>query len=219
MGKETGGVLFCSIGQIVPVIWVKEGIALSPEEGLVCMHAAAVLAKKRFWHERGVYSVLPCNLLDRYPVSHHRVCHGECVSIPEVYLMLRMGHLMMRILDPDIHRLKGKDGLPSQVLGSIHRIVKVTAGIKYLGRFLGSEIEELKLRTEIKRVTLFTCLLDIPSKDIPGISLVWSPVRLVDVTEHTCNGLFLRPPGQEDKCCGVWTGNHIALINTGKTLD
>ena len=185
------------------------------------MHAAAVFSEKGFWHEGSVYAVLICYLFHGNPVGHRYIGHFQSLGIFEVNFMLAWCHLVMAVLHLDPHILEGKYNLPSEIASKVHGPgIKVAALVKYFRAVTVLEKEEFKLRPYIECVSFFCYLLEQTLEYIARIPFVRCPVRVNDVTEHSCNGpLVVSSPGYDLEGCRVGFCNHVAFMNPAEPLD
>src|SRR4030042_1801216 len=81
------------------------------------MHTTAINSEDRFWHERGIYSMIKSNLFHAQPVGHHVIGHCQGVSIPHIDFMLTRSYFVVRIFHAYTKLFKRKDAVPPEELG------------------------------------------------------------------------------------------------------
>ena len=77
----------------------------------------------------------------------------------------------------------------------------------------------LELGTEIGRVAHLDGLLEYAFECIARITLIGGSVGVENIAEHPCDRLFRRPPGKHLEGGQVGLGDHVALMDTGESLD
>ena len=220
MSKDACDVMLAGGGELVLVLGIEEGVLAALEQGLVHVHAAAVLAEDGLGHEGGVDAVLSGDLLDRGAIGHDHVGHEQGLLVFKVDLMLGGRNLMMAVLDRDAHLLESKDGVPSNVRAPVDRqAVKVAAAVEGLRGALIGKVEVLQFRTHVDSIAHVGNLLEGALQCPARTAFVRGAVRVHDVAEHTRNGAVARPPGDELEGRGVRLGDHVALVDAGKALD
>ena len=220
MLEQPGDVALALVGEMVGVSGIEHDISLAREEGLMHMHAAAVLAEDGFGHEAGVVAVPSGDLLDCDLVSHDRIGHGQCIFVAQVDLMLGWSNLMVAVFYIYAHGVQSQDGVPPQIRGIVRRgQVEVSSAVQYLRAVLGFEIEELQLRADQEAVAFILEPGQVSLQDVSGISLVGAAVGILDVAEHPGYRVFLLPPGNELEGGGIGLGHHIRFVDAGKALD
>ncbi len=189
MPEHTGGELLADDGEASLIVGVVEGVGLALEERKVCVHAGALHAVERLWHERGVDAAIHGDLLHDQPKRHDVVRHAECLGVAEVDLVLARRVLVERVLDRDAHRLKHVDrglaeiarhigGCEIEIRGVVDRLGSTTLGLPRL------EVEELGFRSGEEGVPLLPGRSEVALQDLSGIPLKRGVIKALDVAEH-----------------------------------
>jgi len=220
VGHDAGDVVLGHLREVVFIPAVEEAVLGPLEDRLMDMHAAPVLPEDRLGHEGRVNAVLPGDLLDRGAVGHHLVGHRKGLVVAEVDLVLARGHLVVAVLHPYPHILKGEDRLAAQIGRPVYgEAVEVAAHVEELGGLVGGEIEELKLGADVEGIALIVDLLEGPLEHITGVALIGGAVGILDVTDHPRDRPVRWPPGDDLKGGGIGHGNHVALFDPAEARD
>ena len=224
MPEHTGGELLADDGEAPLIVGVVEGVGLALEERKVRVHAGALYAVERLWHERGVDAAIHGDLLHDQPKRHDVVRHAKCLGVAEVDLVLARRVLVERVLDRDAHRLKHVDrglaqiarhvsGREIEIRGVVDRLGSTTLG---LARF---EVEELGFRSGEERVPLLPGGGEVALQDLSGIPLERGVIKALDVAEHPARRLVSFGPRQQFEGGGIGTGEDIGLVDSAKAVD
>src|SRR5664280_461320 len=139
--------------EVVLVAGVEEAVSLAAEEGLMDMHARAVLAKDRLGHEGRVTTVLGRDLLHDKTVGEGGVGHRQRVGVAHVDLVLGGPDLVVRVLDLNSHSLQRPGGLSAELGGGVHgRLHEVAALVERFGALGVLEEEVLELGADVEGV-------------------------------------------------------------------
>ena len=205
--------------QVVRVFEVEEGVAFALEEGLVDVHAAAVLVHHGLRHERCVDAVGARYLLHHQAVGHRRVGHRQCVGVAQGDLVLAGGHFVVAVFHLDAHRFEGQDGIAAQVVGGVRRLVEVAAAVERFGAFRILEVEVLQFGADVEGVAEVRGALQVAAEDVARVAFKWRAVWMVDIAEHARDARFPGPPGDELEGCWVGPGEHVGLIDAREAFD
>ena len=195
---------------------VVERVAPVLEQGLVRVHAGAVLAEQRLGHERRVPAVLERVLLDRDAVGHAVVGHLQRAAVPHVDLVLGRTDLVVRVLDVDAQALEREHRVAADVGAGVEgREVEVAALVQDLGALVVLEQVVLELRADVEDIEAHVLrpLLGA-TQHVARVTLVGAALRRLDVGEHARHaGPVLRPPGQHVERGRVGHGDHVRLFD------
>jgi hypothetical protein len=202
---------------------VSDRCHLSPvrEQGLVRMHARAVLAEDRLRHEGGVEACLLGDLLDDQAVGQRVVGHLEGRREPHVDLVLRGPHLVVDVLDRDAHRLERANGLLAQLARRVHgRHGEIAALVERLGALVVLEQEVLELRADVERFEAHRLhAFERAAQDVARVALVRVAVRGDDVADHPRDlGLALAMRHQLERA-RIGNRDHVRLLDRVEARD
>ena len=210
-----------SADRYVLVVRVEEGVLVAPEEALVDVHAAAVLAEERLRHEGGVAAVLVRDLLHDRAVGHDVVGHLQAVGEAHVDLVLGRPDLVVRVLDLDAHLLERHHRVAPEVARLVERgEVEVPALVEHLGAVGAPEVEVLELGPEVEVVVAHVLgPLERAPHDVARVALVGLAARHADVAEHARHRAFLRAIGEDRERVRVGHGDHVRLLDRVEAGD
>jgi hypothetical protein len=179
---------------------------------------------ERLGHERGVHALLDRHFLDHQAERHDVVRRGQRVGVAQVDLLLPGRALVVAVLHRDAHRLQHLDrGAPEIVRDEVRCVVEVAAGVDRLRRHprlgLLLEQEELDLRVDVEGEPEVGGPAQRALEHPPRVGVGRRAVRHQDVAEHPAHAERLAPPGQQLERAGVRLGDHVRLVDPGKTLD
>ncbi len=187
------------------------------------MHARALHAGERLRHETGVDALALRGLLHHEPDGHHGVGHRERIGVAEVDLVLARRVLVLGVLDGDAHLLEREDTALTEVTRHVGGgELEVRARVEGHGRVrrIGvGEVEVLDLRGGEEGESLLAGAVEVPAQHVPGASLEGSPVEVEDVAEDPGDGCLVGVPGKDLERLGIGSGQHIALLDPGESVD
>jgi hypothetical protein len=164
-------------------------------------------------------------LLDRDPIGHAVVGHGERGLVTHVDLVLRRAGLVMGVLDVDPHLLEREDGLATDVDAGVERgQIEVPALVEGLGDpVLGIgvlEVVELELGADVERLEAHRLgPVECAAQDPARIPLVGVAAGDLDVAEHASGAVLTRAPRQDRERRRVGHGDHVGLLDRVEPRD
>ena len=185
------------------------------------VHARAVLAEERLWHEGRVDPVLRRDLLHDQPVGERGIGHLERRCVAHVDLVLGGRDLVVVVLDRDADALERLNRLVPQLGGGVERRHReVTALVERLGALVVLEEEVLELGPDVEGVEAHAAHpVERLAQHVARVALVRLTVRGDDVADHPADDRLARTRRHDPERRGVGDRDHVRLLDRVEAGD
>ena len=169
------------LAEIQAVALIAEGIFARAEQRNIRVHTRAADAVYGLGHKCSVESVSLGDALDDILECHNIIRRRKHLVIFEVYLMLRLGDLMVGRLYLKAHLLESQADITAAVLAAVNGAeIKITALVVSLSGglavFVDMEQEEFALGADVARIAHIRRPLYRAAQDIARVALKGSAV-------------------------------------------
>ena len=204
-----------------------ERVLLALEQGLVRVHAAAVLPEDRLRHERREQPELGRDLLHDESERRDVVRRLEGVGVSKVDLVLPVRHFVVRRLDLKAHSLQHVDHRASRVFAEVSGCEveissHVVRGRQRLARRPRTEQEKLRLHARVHRVAHTLCLREQRLQRAARVAGKRRPIGRVDVADQpadTIGFVSAGSPGKYPERVEIGSEQHVRLLDAHESLD